>query len=172
MTTDTGKPFCLAFNVAVMAMAERVCPTGYDVAHDREAPATLEALNAYITEHKRILVSAKASERTIFGVGNAEYNYAFRAWHDWTHWAYQLPFTTKGEQQVAAAQCRDIQRTIGFDPRFRALIREEVVGQAEHYHKLASFPDDQRQFARAYLMGAGTLDAIDVGVFPLDGGMR
>src|SRR5258708_3343095 len=85
--TMNQQPLSLAFNAEVMTMANKVCPCGYDV--DPDYQPTFEGLNEYIERTGRIMVNSKYSENTIFA--DAEHNYAFRAWHDWTHWIIQAP---------------------------------------------------------------------------------
>ena len=158
--SDTGKPFSLAFNAAVVAMASRVCPCGYDIEADAEkVPSTLAALRAHIECMGRIVVWSGASEDTIFGSGNAEMNWAFRAWHDWTHYAIGAEFNVAGERAVAMRQIEDLGRVFGerFAAEYAPYITEEVIGQAKHYHAKHAFPDNQRQFARGYLGAHGVL---------------
>lgn len=148
----TNKPLSLAFNAAVMTMARKVCPTGYDVTDMGDAPDCLEGLNSQIAYNGRILVSSEASDNTIFA--DAEHNYAFRAWHDWTHWIIQAPFTLEGERLVAMRQMEDIKRVFGPGKQtdlFCLLIEEEVIGQAQFYASTGSFPEDQRAFAEEYI---------------------
>ena len=153
---DNGQPFSLAFNVAVMAMAARVLPAGYDVEPDAaKVPASLPELCAYIARTGRIVVWAGASDDTIFG--DREHNWAFRAWHDWTHAAYGYAFDERGERATAEAQIDDLRKVFGagFAARYAPYIREEVIGQAHYYHAHGGFPETQRTFARAYLGAVG-----------------
>ena len=140
-------PLSLAFNAAVMTMARKVCPAGYDVSD--QAPDSLEALNEHIARTGRIVVSNENSSQTIFGC--PEHNYAFRAWHDWTHWCIQAPFTLEGERQVACQQMIDITKVFGKNELFYNLIEEEVLGQAEHFAATGEYVTDQVAFAKAYL---------------------
>jgi hypothetical protein len=147
-------PLSVSFNAAVMTMARMVCRAGYDVAHDGSAPESLAELRAHIAATGRILVDGRNCDATIFA--DAEHNYAFRAWHDWTHWRYQLPFTIAGETAVALQQIADLRAVYGAGAEtevFSALIWEEIVGQAEHFAATGSFPPNQRVFAEAYLAG-------------------
>lgn len=148
----TIQPFSLAFNVAVQYMSELVLPCGYDVAFDGSAPDTLDKLVDHIERHRRILVDGRNSENTIFAC--AETNYAFRAWHDWTHWILRAPFNLDGELAVAHRQCEDITRVFGHRGTdvalFRDLLMCEVYGQALHYATQGEFPVDQRAFTYAW----------------------
>lgn len=141
-----------AFNALVMTMANKVCPAGYDVAHDDSAPASLEALQDHVRLTRRILVDGRNSERTIFGC--PEHNWAFRAWHDWTHLVISAPFTLDGELAVAHRQIADMYRVYGHGPQsnlFARLILEEVYGQALHFARTGEFPKDQIAFAQQWL---------------------
>jgi hypothetical protein len=146
----TMEPFSLAFNAAVMTIANRLCPTGYDVSPD--APTSLEALTAHIQATGRIVVSSENSDATIYG--DPEHNFAFRAFHDWCHWRYQLPFTLDGEREVCKRQQEIVRQVFGpgtATERFCALIECEVVGQAEYFEAYGHFPEDQRAFAEQWL---------------------
>ena len=134
-------------NSVVWAMARHCMPEGWDVSDD--APETFDALQAYVAEHDRICVSSLNSERTIFGY--PETNWAFRAWHDWTHIARGLPFTLAGETET----CR-VQR-VHFESQYRdwhpwtrgfigAILECEVVEQARFKEETGAFPEDQRAF--------------------------
>lgn len=149
-----SEPMSVAFNAACYAMANRVLPLGFDVSS--EAPSTLEALNHCIETNKRMVVSNENSESTIFA--DAETNYAFRAWHDWTHWHLQAPFTLEGECMVACQQVRDLAKVYGERTanQFAKLVYEEVIGQALAFAIAGNFPKDQTAFAQSFLnvMGA------------------
>jgi hypothetical protein len=139
------EPYDRAFNAAVMTMANRVCPAGYDVVPERQAPGRdLDELITHIEMRGRIAVSRDHSENTIFGC--PEHNWAFRAWHDWTHWILRAPFTLDGELSVAHRQCEDLARVFGHGPRvveWQRLIMGEVYGQALFYETHGRFPEDQ-----------------------------
>jgi len=135
------------FNCAVLTIANRLFPTGYDVAE--KAPETLDELNAHIAKTYRMVVWNGASHNTIYG--SPEVNWAFRAWHDWCHWRYQLPFTPEGERAAAYVQIAHIVRLYGNDwdaIDYAALILAEVVGQAAFYEATGQFPEDQVAFVR------------------------
>jgi hypothetical protein len=82
-----------------------------------------------------------------------EINYAFRAWHDWHHWRWQLPFTLDGEMAVCSMQERDLIALYGEQgsAKMRQLIRGEVIGQATEFSRTGQFPANQRQFMLQYL---------------------
>lgn len=142
----------ISFNIATMTAARRLFPTGYDVADD--APQTLEDATAHYKRTGRILVWSGASDRSIFGC--PEHNWAFRAWHDWHHIKWQMPFTPDGEALVAAEQYSDLVDIYGIrDERlshWAAIIDAEVNGQiAYSLNHGGEFPTDQLAFARYYL---------------------
>lgn len=143
------KPFSLEFNAAVMTMANRVCPAGYDIGVD--VPKTLPELREHVANTGRILVSSENSDNTIFA--DPEHNYAFRAWHDWTHWHTLSGFDLVNETNVAMRQISDLAKV--FSPRFadkyKALILAEVVGQALYREITGEFPVAQRSFDRTFL---------------------
>lgn len=143
------KPLFPAFNVAVHQIAARLLPCGFDVA--AEAPSTLEQLQSRVTKTGRLLVWSGASDATIFG--DAETNYAFRAWHDWCHWRYSLPFNLDGEREAAKRQIEHVAQLYGERQswHFGNIVWAEVVGQAEHFAAFGGFPEDQRAFTKAYM---------------------
>jgi hypothetical protein len=147
--TSMTEPLNLAFNAAVFSMASRVCPMGYDVAYDGSAPESLEALWEHIDRTGRILIDGRNSENTIFA--DREINYAFRAWHDWTHFILKAQFDLDGEMAVAHRQIEDLALVFGHGPQFRywaEIIWAEVYGQACYFKQHGVFPVDQMRFTR------------------------
>ena len=133
------------YGAACLAIAARLFPLGFDVAET--APETLEAVTASV-ESGRLTVYSGGSDATIWD--DAEVNYAFRAWHDWTHWRYQRPF--EGETAVARQQVADLARVYGRTPdveNMGALLLCEVIGQAEYFAQHGDFPSDQAAFTFA-----------------------
>lgn len=148
MNTSPAKPLCRAFNVAVMTMAQRLFPMGFDVSAD--APATLEALTAHYEKTGRFLISNLYSAKTIYAC--PETNHHFRAWHDWTHWHLQAPFEDSGERHVCEHQKRQLRER--FSPgaqtdRFCRLIHFEIIEQLEYKNTFGQFPNDQMALAIA-----------------------
>jgi hypothetical protein len=145
------EPYDRSFNAAVMKMASLVCPKGYDVVPESDAPESLQDLQTLVELTGRIAVSRDHSNNTIFGC--PEHNWAFRAWHDWTHFILRAPFTLDGELSVANRQCEDIARVFGHGPRVREwqrLIMGEVYGQALYFDQHGHFPEDQPAVTLAY----------------------
>lgn len=138
------------FNEAVMTMARRVMPCGFDVADD--APNTYEDLRRHVDQTGRICVWNGASENTIFD--DAYVNYAMRAWHDWTHYRYEHDFSLAGEISTALQMMRDLKTVYGDTSKIDwwvLLVWEEVALQATYYNKTGEFVDDQVQFAHDIL---------------------
>jgi len=144
----TLAPLDIGFNIAVRSIAARLFPCGYDVTADEAAaPSTLAQLNACIAETGRLTVWTGASDATIYAC--PETNWAARAWHDWTHWRYQLPFTLAGEGAVAERQCEALALVYpGHESleRWQTIVRLEVVAQATWFTFTGAFPADQRAF--------------------------
>lgn len=138
------EPFSIPFNAACVVHAARCWPQGFNSAP--AAPATLAALCDEVDGTGRLTVWDGASGETIFG--DPEINLQFRAWHDWAHWRYRLPFDMNGETAAAFVQAAQLTRTHGPDPELLALLFCEVIGQAHFYQSFGAFPDDQRSFCR------------------------
>ena len=143
------KPLDRHFNIAVLQMASRLFPTGFAVSDD--APGSYEELCQHLDAGKRMVVWSGGSDATIFA--DPEVNYAFRAWHDWTHWRHRLDFTLAGEAYTAAQQTRDLRKVFGdWDDHpdrlhWADIIRVEVYEQAKHHAMCGDFVDDQVGFA-------------------------
>ncbi len=139
-----------AFNVAVLQIADRLFPTGFDVSAN--APDSLESLTRHYQETGRLLVWNGASDKTIFG--DPEVNYAFRAWHDSKHIFGQFAFNLEGETQAFFAQAKDIYALFGggtIANGFVDILRAEIIGEFEYTEVRGGFPIDQIGFARDYL---------------------
>ncbi len=138
------------FNAAVLTICNRVLPGGFDVSDT--APATYDELVAHLDAARRMLVYNGASERTIYG--DAEVNYAFRAWHDWCHWRGRYDFSYEGERAACAMQGDHLIARYGESPqtrRWRRILEAEIIGQRDYFDRRGTFPEDQRAFVAAYL---------------------
>lgn len=154
-------PLFPRWNVAVMHLANRTNPRGWDVksgtgyrldaGNDVEAPATLEAQKAWVRRHGRVCVDGRHSLMTIYG--DPEVNYAFRAWHEATHIRLNAPFTRAGEARVCAAQQADVAKLYGRREAFMFahILHCEVLEQAEELERTGRFPADQRAFTLSRL---------------------
>lgn len=138
-------------NVAVMHIASRLFPCGYDVSAD--APDTFERLCDHLDNGGRMVVWNGASDRTVFEC--PEVNWAFRAWHDWHHWKGRLPFTPEGEAEACRRQIADLVRLYGDSVQTRrwALVLDAEINGQLRYAALNgdTFPTDQAAFVNAYL---------------------
>ena len=144
------KPLDRGLNTAILHITSRLFPSGFDVSND--APNTYEELRAVPGSGRRMVVYSGGSDATIYG--DAEVNYAFRAWHDWGHIRHSLHFTLRDEAAVYEVQRRQLVELYGDSSQTRdwcAILRAEVVGQAEYFILYERFPDDQRAFIKKYL---------------------
>ncbi len=139
------------FDTAIMAMARRVWPDGYDVCD--EAPSTFDELIADLDAGARLRVWSGGSSFTIYG--SAEVNHAFRAWHDYHHWQGQHPFNLSGEAAVVEAMFRDLKLFYGNHPRlnaWRGFLYAEIIGQRLYFSLNENvFPNNQRRFVKGFL---------------------
>lgn len=139
------KPIDTSLNVAVLHMASQILPTGFDVAD--VAPDNWEDLKALLDAGQRLTVWSGGSEKTIFA--DREVNFAFRAWHDWTHYRGNFDFSPLGEIMTCEQQIRDLAKVYGGGnsvKRWAPILRCEIIGQALHNALTGEFPDDQRAF--------------------------
>lgn len=143
------EPLDRSFNIAVLAMARRLLPCGFDVSDD--APDTYAKLRRHAEKTGRIMVWSGASDRTIFA--DPEVNYAFRAWHDLRHYTGRNDFSHYGEYCTYQAQYVDLQRMHGRETakRWRAILHAEVMGMLQYKERWLDFPSDQRAFVEACL---------------------
>lgn len=143
-----NKPFSLSLNIAILTIAGRLFPCGYDVAES--APSSLEELNAQIDATGRMLVYSGNSDCTVYG--SPEVNWAFRAWHDWCHWKAQHPFNLAGERACLEMQRQHLRTVYGDThpdlPVWDAVLEAEVIGQATYHDATGEFPVDQVTFTR------------------------
>jgi hypothetical protein len=132
-----------------MTLANACHPSGWDVVENvHEAPSDLPSLNNCIREHGQVKVWAGGSDNTIFA--DEEHNWAFRAWHDWVHWSFQLPFNVTGEAATVYVQANHLFRRFGTGERtvgWVARMLSEVIGQFMHNAQRGEFPEDQRRFS-------------------------
>jgi hypothetical protein len=144
-------PFDPLLNVAIVHIASRLLPNGFDVSD--EAPDTYEKLKAHLCAGKRMIVWSGGSEATVYG--HRSVNFSFCAWHDFCHWDGGHDFTLEGEIAACEMQCQHLFEFYGDCERIQewcSLLRAEVVGQALFFHRHKRFPDDQRSFVAAYLV--------------------
>lgn len=147
------QPLDRAFNVAVRHIADKLFPTGFDVS--AHAPETLPDITIHIERTGRMRVWSGASDQTIFGC--TETNWAFRAWHDWTHWRYQYPFTPVGEAATCAMQQSHLITLYGEEASrvWRIMLDIEINGQIRYAASNGDFPSDQHAFMVRELIKRG-----------------
>jgi hypothetical protein len=142
------QPLCVAFNAAVMTLANATCPFGWHIEDSYvRAPHSLADLNAAINTHGKMVVWGGASEDQIFACD--EHLSAFRAWHDSVHHRHQMPFNLAGEAAVAYVQAYQLLVMYGHDEeteRYVAIILTEIIGQALFKAQYAEFPQSPREF--------------------------
>lgn len=144
------EPLDRGLNAAILRIAGRLCPTGYDVSVD--APATYKALRAHLDAGKRMLVYNGGCEGTIYG--DPEVNYAMRAWHDWCHYRGNNDFSVAGETANCRMQQDQLIKLYGdceTTRRWCRILEAEVVGQRLYYERHKRYVQDQRAFVLHYL---------------------
>jgi hypothetical protein len=139
----------LGFNAAVLTIAARLFPCGFDIGPD--APQTYEQL-MHCNAGRRMRVVDDGVQRTIFG--DAEVSAAFRAWRAWCHWRERFDFSAAGERAVCTLQAEHFVTLYGESEQideWRRILHAEIIGQREHCDRTGAFPVDQRAFVEAYL---------------------
>ena len=154
------EPLDRGFNIAVLHIAKKLCPGGYEVSDD--APDTYVKLRAHLDRTKQMLVWSGSSDNTIYA--DKQVNWAFRAWHDWCHYYGAHPFTPEAERAVFAMQCSHL--LLFYNDCLQArrwirILRAEVIGQQEYFYKYGHYPHDQRAFVEAYLNGVYYMQAAE-----------
>lgn len=152
---DTSAIYSTALNAAVLHMAHRTNPRGWDV--EMDAPATLDELRHCVAMNGRLTVWSGGSDDTIFG--DDEINFAFRAWHDNAHLRAGLPFGTgdvkvdyPAEQAALSIMLADLAKVYGPGraSEWAPILHAEVLGQAQYHCGEGHFPVNQRAFSLAY----------------------
>lgn len=146
-TLDRYAAFC-------HAMANRYLPNGFFVSYGTRAnTSTLAELRALRDANKgKQIVWGGASAHTIFR--NPAANYAFRAWHDYYHLTMNQEFTEAGENRVMAFQIRDVREhapACDVDA-FSRILECEIMGQFAYKAEFGTFPANQLEFARGWLL--------------------
>jgi hypothetical protein len=145
------QPLDKGLNMAILAIAARLFPTGFDVSAD--APDTYHKLKSHLDAGNRMVVYGGGSEGTIYG--DPEVNHAFRAWHDLCHWSGEYDFSVQGEAAVCKMQAFQLRQMFGSTPqtkRWAEIIRAEVIGQRLFYGLNKRYVTDQTSFVQAYML--------------------
>lgn len=108
------------------------------------APSTTQEL----FNSSSLVVWSGASDRTVYQ--DASINWAFRAWHDYSHIKTQLPFTIEGELELARIQASQFDAEILQD-----LIYCEVAGQVNYFKTYGTFVENQVEFAVNWMRNKG-----------------
>lgn len=142
-------PLSVPFNVAVLHIASKVLPCGYDVSPI--APQDFDSLVAHYEATGRVLVWNGASDKTIFAY--PEVNFAFRAWHDSKHIVGGFPFDRAGELAALEMQILDIRAIYdgATADLFCDILTAEIMGQFSYKERHGGFPVDQIGFAKAWI---------------------
>lgn len=143
-------PLDHGLNVAVLHIARKLLPAGFDVSGD--APDTYEAIVRQFESGKRYVVYAGGSENTIFG--DPEVNYHFRAWHDWCHWKGSFDFSFQGEYGVFGMQCEHLMAVYGSGEKtekWKRILFADIIGQKLYFQRHQRFPVDQMGFVLQFL---------------------
>jgi len=122
-----------ALNCAVLHIASRIFPTGFDIAMD--APASFEDLVSHLSRTGRMVVWSGGPKSLVFE--DREVQYAFRAWHNVCHWRGNLRFTTTGELGTLAMHRRHLIAIYDDTEQLRrwcAMIEPEIVDTDFGYH--------------------------------------
>lgn len=147
-------PLYPRFNEMVQLAVATLLPYGYDVTDNPSECDTADKVRRWYEATGRIMVWAGESDNTIFGAPHV--NHAFRAWHDYVHVVFGLPFTVDGEHLVMKIQQRQVLTLgAGFTDAERALFCKllecEIDAQIQHYVTHGEFVRDQRAFAQRYM---------------------
>lgn len=143
------EPFDVDFNHAVAHIASVI--VGHYIVSDN-APSTYRQLKAHLGAGKTMVVAHEGSEATIFG--DAAANWAFRAWHDWTHWKGGFDFSLYGESATCNMQIDCLLAFYGVNAatmKWRDYLIAEIIGQRRYYERYKAYLSDQRAFAVAYI---------------------
>lgn len=121
-------------------------PQGWHAAE--QAPNTYEELIEDVRLNAgHITVWSGGSDRTVYG--DPTINHAFRAWHDSIYVGQRFTFDLEDERRVALVQ-RDTAFRAGLT-NLALVLYTDVVGQALHFQRHGTFPEDQVGFITAYL---------------------
>jgi hypothetical protein len=153
-TPDNSMPLCHGFNAAMLELAHRDLPTGYDVLVN--APATLPDLARHYAETGRLAVEYTGSGGCTMGI--PEQHYAFRAWHDRAHVAVCGDFTVVSERELARQHQARIFDAFGWNAAtlwFASLVEIEIVAQNIIAEATGEYPVDPRAFAIDWLEKRG-----------------
>lgn len=146
-------PLYPRFNDCVLKIVSHLMPKGFDVTEHEHLCNSYEKVAQHYRHTGRILVWTGASDNTIFGY--PQHNHAFRAWHDYVHVTYGLPFNEDGERMATKIQQHHVMEFHTGTPCeakfFCRILDAEINGQIEYFCKHGKFVEDQRAFVQNYL---------------------
>lgn len=127
--------------------------TGINYEESENAPdsyrTVIKAFNQAFTLGKVFKVYAGASENTIYDSPST--NWAFRFWHDYTHYAMQLDFSPEQEKLVGERQCAMVANEFGYGSLEWQLMHLDTVGQVEYFEEYGVFIKDQLTWVKAQI---------------------
>lgn len=104
-------------------------------------PTTFQEMREEYLKTNVLTIWTGACNNTIYG--DPEINLLARAWHDWTHFNYNLSFEPLDEVQVGILQMKELPQDWLFE---KLLVHIDVIGQVMYYQQNGKFPDNQRLF--------------------------
>lgn len=149
------QPMYPRFNEMVQVAVDALMPDGFDTTDDPTVCDTLDKVKRHYRKTGRIVVWTGESDNTVFG--DPQVNHAFRAWHDYVHVNFDLPFTEAGEHTVMQIQQRQVDTLGGYaftaqeKKLFWDLLECEIDGQIKEFVRTGDFVKDQRAFAQKYM---------------------
>lgn len=141
------RPLYKPYNMACQLLARHYNPHGFDVTSNDSLCNTLGKVTKYYDKYKRLIIWNGGSANTIFQ--NRHTNICFRAWHDYVHVTYQLPFNYRGEIETCKIQQKQVDQfyTGSTAEIIKELLDIEIIKQTEYYRAHGTHVDDQYQFA-------------------------
>lgn len=124
------KPILQSFNDAIVYIATRLFPLGFDVFN--AAPNSYEELRASMERTNRLAIWT--GDYTDSAFADSEVWRQFRAWHDWTHYRYGCGFNMLGEHEACHVQAGQLRRLYGSGEdvaQMVALLFQSILGPLE-----------------------------------------
>lgn len=123
---------------------------------DPEEVNTLRKVTDLFRDTGLLHVERTNSLSTIWG--HEDNNLYFRAWHDWVHIIWQLPFDLESERKVRAIQQDQVEKLRLPKSRLICDILEiEIDKQGEYYKEFGCFVENQYEFTLNKLHEKGYL---------------
>jgi len=132
----------------VNKMHRFVTHNGIQYRASETAPGTWTELKQ--SDPYNLVVWSGASDQTIWV--KPEYNWLFRAVHDFVHIVYNLDFSDESEREVR----RITAELLRLSASEEAILKAEIDGQIEYKNEHGEFPIDQMKHAQEYLNKTGS----------------